>query len=91
MAQTNTADTPFGDYTSDGPFSASQLTGGTQVDYSLGQGHDLTSSSLAADVKPIVSVEATYVGGSGSAVPTPDSVKVDLTFERGYCLDVVFQ
>jgi YD repeat-containing protein len=92
-AQTNSPDTPFNDYTSYGPFSTSQLTGGVQVAYSLpasagqGQGaglgagsNSLLYNSLAADVKPIVAVEATVQSGGASPVPAPDSFKVDLAF-----------
>ena len=81
-AQTNAPDTPVNDYSSYGPFSASQVTGGAQVNYDMTQGQSLLYSSLAADVKPIIAVEATYQGGvSGpNPLPAPDRMTVDLTY-----------
>ena len=79
-AQTNSPDTPVNDYSSYGPFSASQLTGGVQVSNPLVQGHDLLYSSIAADVKPIIAVDVSYQATSMSGIPTPDSFKVDLTY-----------
>ena len=79
-AQTNSPDTPVNDYSSYGPFSASQLTGGVQVSNPLVQGHSLVYSSIAADVKPIVSVEFGSQVSTMAGIPAPDSFKVNLTY-----------
>jgi YD repeat-containing protein len=78
-AQTNSPDQPWAGVVSQGPFSASQLTGELQTALSLGQGRALVYSSLTADVEPVVIVESTFSSGT-SSIPSPDSVEVRLTF-----------
>lgn len=91
-AQTNNVDTPFSDYTSSGPFNTSNLTGGVQVTHPMAEGHTLVYSSLDADVKPIIAVEALYQGGGfggPGSIPAPDSVRMDVTF-GGLTLSTIY-
>src|SRR6185312_5818656 len=78
-AQTNAPDQPFAGVLAQGAFSTSQLTGEAQTGFALGQGHDLAYASLTSDVKPIIAVETTFQGNTGT-ISMPDSVDLSLTF-----------